>query len=362
MCSIGGAGMGKRIARGLTVVAAVVLLSAAISGCKVQADPLQDIGTLGGPITHAYAVNDAGFIVGLSQPDWFVPEQGFIRDPATGVLTSVGTLVPGGSSQALDVNNANVVVGSAGIDSGFFEFTHAFVKEPGSAMVDLHPRLPIGPNSSSAATAINDGNVIVGWAEQYHLVPQPPFVIVIDTVYFAYDVDTDTLTELPLRPADLNESGLVVGQAGVRAAAYDMTTGVLTNLGTLGGSQSHANAVNESGVVVGRSDLPNALHAFRYDMAVGVMEDLGTLGGDVSEATGINDLGYIVGESTNSSFQPHPFFYWHANKSMTDLGTIGVYNLLLADDINNNSVVVGWPRTSPEAVGWMTTVRIVPHD
>jgi len=60
-------------------------------------------------------------------------------------------------------------------------------------------------------------------------------------------------------------------------------------------------------------------HAFRW--ANGVMSDLGTLGGAESAALALNDAGQIVGVSTTASGESHAFLW--ANDVMTDLGTLG---------------------------------------
>ena len=66
------------------------------------------------------------------------------------------------------------------------------------------------------------------------------------------------------------------------------------DLGTLGGSRSDAQAINDSGEIVGGSETPSGdNHAFLY--SGGRMRDLGTLGGSSSYASGINNSGQIVG-------------------------------------------------------------------
>ncbi len=68
----------------------------------------------------------------------------------------------------------------------------------------------------------------------------------------------------------------------------------IIDLGTFGGSFSQAQAINNSGQIVGSSQTNSGnWHASLWDN--GVIIDLGTLGGGYSEAYGINDSGQIVG-------------------------------------------------------------------
>ena len=73
-------------------------------------------------------------------------------------------------------------------------------------------------------------------------------------------------------------------------------------LGTLGGSDSNAYGINDSGEVVGSADTGTATHAFVY--SDGTMVDLNSLidpnaGWVLTDAFAINDGGLIVGDGIN---------------------------------------------------------------
>ena len=76
----------------------------------------------------------------------------------------------------------------------------------------------------------------------------------------------------------------------------------MTDLGTLGGAQSHGVGINASGQVTGYADTNNgAAHAFLISPPYTNLIDLGSLGGD-SIGMAINSSGQVVGDSTNLAF------------------------------------------------------------
>ena len=136
-------------------------------------------------------------------------------------------------------------------------------------------------------------------------------------------------------------SVLIVGHTSTpRAAAQAQVQYTITDLSTLGGSQSAAGSINKVGQIAGFADteMNQAFHAFRYANAG--RTDLGTFGGDNSYAKGINDNGEIVGNAQSSgNLGDHAFLY--SNGKMSDLGTLGG-TASVATGINNGSQVVGW--------------------
>jgi probable HAF family extracellular repeat protein len=146
--------------------------------------------------------------------------------------------------------------------------------------------------------------------------------------------------------AGISENGIdpLTGNPAVEAILWGKD-GSLTDLGTLGGNASSANAVNNRGQVAGEALNPipdpytsnfynflftgaTQVHAFRWTKSRG-MQDLGTLGGTDSAAFSMNQRGQIAGWSfTNTTVNPSTGvptldpFLWE-NGKLLDLGTLG---------------------------------------
>ena len=131
---------------------------------------------------------------------------------------------------------------------------------------------------------------------------------------------------------------LVAGGTGAATSPY-----VAVDLGTLGGSSSHASAVNESGQVVGSSNTSKTAsgyepeHAFSWTQGGG-MVDLGTLGGISSAAVAVNDSGQVVGSSSTGSPRGGAFSWTQAG-GMIDLDSLS--NGSAATAVSNSGQVVG---------------------
>jgi probable HAF family extracellular repeat protein len=159
-----------------------------------------------------------------------------------------------------------------------------------------------------------------------------------------------------VNPPVLSETGQVVGtnwlaSGGPRAFSWTRDGG-LVDLGTLGGANSYAYAVNDSGQVVGSSTTAwGASHAFMWTQAGG-MVDLGTLGGGSSSASDVNEAGQVVGTSSTASGVNHAFS-WTQATGMVDLSAAGGYSEAAA--VSNAGQVVGSRNMS--GTSWMGDIR-----
>lgn len=142
--------------------------------------------------------------------------------------------------------------------------------------------------------------------------------------------------------------GLTARGAGTSASTP--TRWRLIDLGTLGGSNSWAAAINERGQMVGVSDTKaGGRHAFLWSR--GRMIDLGTLGGPKSNAYALNDRGQVVGWSSTAARKQHAFLW--KNGKMVDLGKQGISEAVA---INDKGQIIGHRRarqhSSPRALMW----------
>jgi probable HAF family extracellular repeat protein len=164
-------------------------------------------------------------------------------------------------------------------------------------------------------------------------------------------VDLGTLGGSNSEAVDVNDAGQVVGSAQTEhfptSRAFSWTAaGGMIDLGTLDNSGSPspgsaANAVNANGLVVGLSQLqgPNftaVTHAFTWSAGAG-LSDLGTLGGDNSSAKAVNDHGQVAGTSQAPDGVYHAFS-WTAAGGMVDLGELGLDTAVV---INNSGQIAG---------------------
>lgn len=133
--------------------------------------------------------------------------------------------------------------------------------------------------------------------------------------------------------------------ATVSLSAMAQTRYVITDLGTLGGTNSSTNGINGLGQVTGgASTSADETHAYRTspNQPIALADDFGTLGGTFSVGSAINDAGQIAGSSstgtTTHAFRSSTNF---APLSITDLGTFDGTSSSFGSGINFSGQVTG---------------------
>jgi probable HAF family extracellular repeat protein len=313
---------------------------------------LVDVGTLGGPTSYFSngfdgLLNNHGMAAGWSDTSIPDPNTAFCFNPdcfvshafqsQNGVLTDLGALAGGVSSQAFWITENGLIIGNSQngefdpLFSGFPENRGVLWQNGG--ITDLGT-LPEG-GYESFASAVNSRGQAVGFA----------------------------LNTIP-DPFSLAGPGFFPTQT----RAFLWQNGAMQDLGTLGGSGAFAYFVNEGGQIAGQSytnSTPNpvtgipTIDPFLWEN--GTMLDLGSLGGTLSTTTAFNNRGDIVGSSyLAGDLKSHPYL-WTKNRGMQDLGTLGGDNGVTnwvneAGDIAGKADLPGPKPQNHDAVLWKNGV------
>lgn len=244
-----------------------------------------------GKYTSAVDLNNAGQIA-VNNLDTNVPYRtGYIQGNNTS--ESVGTL-GGSDSRIVRLNNHGEAVGYSTTASGA---THAF-SYSGGRIEDL-----TAAYGMDIANGVNDQGDIAGRVDGHAALLHAGGMV-------------DVFGPADSGAGPISNSGNVAGDyliEGVGTHAFLYSKGKFADLGTLGGTFTVANAVNDAGAVVGYGSIGvGQYHAFLYDDCV--MTDLGPAAAS-SMANDINNLGQVVGTIDGRAFL-------YANGKMTDLNTL----------------------------------------
>ena len=357
-----------RARRGLLPLACSAVLGFAAVTAMAQVVTMKyvvtDLGSLDGSVgnTIAQGINNAGQVVGYTRlgPSFSDPSRAFRTGPNQPIqpADNLGTL-GGASSFAYAINASGQVVGDADTASaGPFGSVvrRAFRADPGQPMIDLGTLAPSGGNNgfnNSGARNINDQAVVVGFATvptniclaSSHAFRTAPGATVNPATDDLGTLVPPTVTCPSLRSSiawGVNNVGTVVGNAattllsGTPNHAFRFAgAGPIENLGVLGlGPNSNAYAINDRGEAVGESQVDGNIFSgtTRAFLKVGSnpLLDLGDLGGGWASAMAINTPlaggdSQVVGRSGTSASAQHGFIWKgsYANGgTMVDINTM----------------------------------------
>jgi probable HAF family extracellular repeat protein len=290
-------------------------------------------------------------LLGAACCAWLAPA--IARAVASYNIVDLGTVAGCTESEAYGINNKGQIVGETSTSSGI---SRPFIFDNGT-MTDL---AQFGAWPNTCAYGINGSGQVAGGPND----PAGRYAGYGDGYSFsgAFLYSSGTVTPVPPLNGSLsyycganaiNDSGAVVGYSEYGDAwegAFRYSGGTTsTSLGTLYGLyQSNAVAVNAGGQIAGWAaglGYAPTFHAVVWSSS-GSIRDLGTLGGSGACACGINVGGQVVGWAAtraNPTSQAHAFLY--TGTTMRDLGTLGG-GYSRAMGINAAGQVVGVASTS----------------
>ncbi len=332
----------KQIIAMLTAFVALSVSTASHAGWSIYG-----LGTLGGISSAATGINESGQISGT-----FYLSSGVSHAFTTGAdgasMRDLGTL--GGTlSLGSAINNSGQVVGASYITGDVIGISggptyHAFLTgNDGIGMVDL------GGPLSYAMDLNNDGKVVGQATFGTNYVHS--FITGSNGVGMT---DMGTLGGNKSSALGINDSGQVVGWSEIKVGSnvyHAFITGPngvgMTDLDTFENRNSLASDINNNGIVVGGFDSGDGNRAFVTGVDGIGMVDLGTFGGRNSFAIAINDYNQVVGSAMipgNAGGNYHGFIY--SNDVMVDLDMLepvisAGWTNLSPLDINNNGQIVG---------------------
>lgn len=314
--------MGNLIDRFVASSLALGFALSLVSGQSWAAPRIRDLGTLGGNTAFARDINEAGQIVGDSAVRSGATHA-FLFTPWVGRMVDLGTL-GGSTSIARAISDRGLITGSSSIagDSG----TAAFIWEMGR-MRSL-PSLPGEPISEGVD--VNDSGVVVGQSGGVAVAWRNGTVQRLGTLGGGSSF-----------ASGINSSGVIIGNAPTPDGQFHgwvFKNGVMTDLGTFGGVSSSADGINSSGDIVGRYQPGIGQGPHAYVLRQGVFKDLGVLD-SFSGANAVSNSGLIVGEGGGDSFL-HAVL-WDNSGRLSDLGTLPGSTFSSASSVNSGGTIVG---------------------
>ena len=325
---------------------------------------VNDLGTLGGTQAIAGYVNNNGAVVGVSTLAADTTIRGFLWNGDS--LIDLGSLPAGPNVNAFNANGRlQISVGADGASTDHDANAcfcpsnldcHTVLWQNGT-LTDLGT---LGGNSS-AAQWINNQGQIAGISQIKATDPNGNFACgsgpgnQIHRAFLFQDgkfQDLGTLGGGNAAALAINDRGQISGGSELTTSidptvgfvpdhAFLWSKGAMTDLGTLGGKFSLGIFVNNQGAVVGFSTLIGEQHAHGFLWRNGSLTDLGVLVGDTdSQATSMNAFGQVVGLSANSRGMRG--FIWQ-NGVMTDLNTLinpnSGFQIALGASINDHGEI-----------------------
>jgi len=241
----------------------------------------------------------------------------------------------GANFYPLSINESGVITGCISTSTDACEASDT---SPTAAVYRDDTLTPL--NSQSYALDSNESGLTVGYE-----VSSPHHPLLWDNQQIS--IELEQFSGL-LEAHSINSFSEIVGirqteDNNQRVFSYDIFTGNLTTLSTLGGANAWGNQINDRSNITGAAeDQQGNIIAFRFDGST--MNNLGRLDGyQHSEGLDINEKNAVVGMAFNSS-ESHTgkrAFFAGEFQGLVNLGTINHDIDSSAKAINNDGIIIG---------------------
>jgi probable HAF family extracellular repeat protein len=321
---------------------------------------VQDLGTLGGPYSFSYSLNDEGVVSGgsatatqngdpsqavVNAPQTaFFSDRGRLRNLGTlGGPDSVGAAADPSKLAAVDSETANLSRQGEDV-CGFGTHLQCLAAIWKSGRLSALPLLPGGNNSY--ALEMNDRGQVVGFSDTD-----------------VYDLDCAAATTAGFR------FQAVIWEPNGRLRP------LLTPLD--GDTVANAFGINNRGQVVGNSGVcadttpppyVTSAHAVLWERD-GTPINLGSLGGPISGASAINSRGDVSGTSTTADGSTRPFLWTPESRTLLELDPPAGFPIAVngcCKTINDRREIVGFmfnaDFTQQHAFLWKNGVMVDLND
>jgi probable HAF family extracellular repeat protein len=331
------------------VCAATVLLSEQVfAQTRYTVTPVANPGT--GEFSTAKAINDEGQIAGTNGYTDAPAYAGcyFLSGGSETTLFNAGLLHQ--SCGISGINNSGQIVGVLSVVIQGASVNEGWVQGVGTILAPVNGLYP-------APNAINNLGDIVGRIGTTGFVQSQGAFQILPSNSVAYGINDQRLI---VGETDTCQPGAPSCVNARHGFIYNPATAAVTDLGTLGGTNSRAITINNAGQVAGTSDLAGGAgsHAFLYQN--GVMTDLGSLSGN-SVPTAINSSGQIVGSffTVNMGVPSVGRAFLYTNGVMRDLNDLipagSGWTLTNANGISSSGQIVGTGVLNGQQLGFLLT-------
>jgi len=348
--------------------------------CDVVSGSISDLGTLGGPGSWAYGVNERGEVVGCSLTE-FAEKHPFLwlPEPAYGLPAGMNDISPPMhpfEGCARDINESGRVAGYTEPDDSYSSDAFLWLPEAVCGLDEGWNLLPPPGGEASRAYALNDLTQVVGWYGPYNVDEHAFLWLCEPDCGFPAGMNDIHPTDMQYTRRsiafDINDYAEVVGWAywvgppSRPPVAYYAWLWLCENPEEWDEFQSYFNpephGINRFTDVVG-CDNPWHPDAFLCVPAWNCSY-LPGLGGDDSLANAINDYGQIVGWAETTGGSQYACLW--DNDSIYDLNNElppdSEWELVEATDINNLGRIVGWGNYNGEPRAYLLTLGGVSSD